>query len=482
MTRPSVSGGSPTAGRSKSVNTDCGSPTAARFRKPGKVCFWSLTRSTASRHGCSRPNWSPSPRVRCFPGFDEPSFRAVFAITITAPTAYEVVSNMPVKTREVQGDTTRWQFAPTPPMPTYLVAVSVGQFDALEDSVDGIPLRILTAKGKKAEALYAMDVTKKVLTLLPRIFRRSLRASQARPDRGPRRSEGAMEDWGFISYNESNLLYNPANSSIETKQGVFELIAHEIAHQWFGNLVTAASWDEIWLNEAFATWIGGQGHDTVQSGLADSAQSGAPRQRVMSGDAGPATRAIRSGPVYETAVFDVFDAVTYTKGGAVLTMIENVRRTRSLPARTLCVFPRAKAVQRHRRRSLALPVTGVRDRRRRRRAKLDRPEGLSAAAGTRELHKGQADAGGRAAAVQRRRQRRQDEPVASAIRGVGWRRGGEWVTAHRAQSEIRNRAVHAVAVVRSTRRPASFASSIRRTICTVWRKHFRSSRRRRASR
>ncbi len=84
---------------------------------------------------------------------------------------------------------------------------------------------------------------------------------------------GAMEDWGFISYNESNLLYDAAKSSIDTKQGVFEVIAHEVAHQWFGDLVTAASWDEIWLNEAFATWMAEQGHGAVQSGLGGSAQS-----------------------------------------------------------------------------------------------------------------------------------------------------------------------------------------------------------------
>ncbi|MEO6744443.1 MAG: M1 family metallopeptidase [Caldimonas sp.] len=258
-----------------------------------------------------------------FPGFDEPSFRAVFAITITAPTAYEVVSNMPVKTSEPQGNTTRWQFAPTPPMPTYLFAVSVGQFDALEDSVDGIPLRILTAKGKKEEALYAMEVTKKVLTYYREYFGVPFELPKLDQIAVPGVREGAMEDWGFISYNESNLLYNPANSSIDTKQGVFELVAHEIAHQWFGDLVTAASWDEIWLNEAFATWIGGKATTRFNPAWEIPLNQVLWRQRVMSGDAGPATRAIRSGPVYETAVFDVFDAVTYTKGGAVLEMIEN---------------------------------------------------------------------------------------------------------------------------------------------------------------
>jgi len=258
-----------------------------------------------------------------FPGFDEPSFRATFAITVTAPSAYEVVSNMPVKARDVQGAVTRWRFAPTPPMPTYLVAIAVGDFDALEDSVDGIPLRILTAKGRKADARYAMDVTKKVLPFYREYFAIPYTLPKLDQIAVPGVYQGAMENWGFIIYNESNLLYDPAQSSIETKQRTFEVIAHEVAHQWFGDLVTAASWDEIWLNEAFATWMQDKATANFNADWQIPLNSVLWRQRVRRGDAGPATRAIRSGPVYETAVFDVFDGVTYTKGGAVLAMIES---------------------------------------------------------------------------------------------------------------------------------------------------------------
>jgi len=257
-----------------------------------------------------------------FPGFDEPSFRASFTITVTAPSAYEVVSNMPVKSRDAQGAATRWQFAPTPPMPTYLVAVAVGQFDSLEDSVDGIPLRILTAKGKQADARYAMDVTKQVLPFFREYFGVPYALPKLDQIAVPGVRNGAMEDWGLISYSEPALLYDPARSSIETKQGVFEVIAHEVAHQWFGNLVTAASWDEIWLNEAFATWMASKATAQFNPDWQIPLNRVLTRQRVMRNDAGPATRAIRSGPVYETAVFDVFDGVTYIKGGAVLAMIE----------------------------------------------------------------------------------------------------------------------------------------------------------------
>ena len=258
-----------------------------------------------------------------FPGFDEPSFRASFAITVTAPSDYEVVSNMPAKSRDVQGAMTRWQFAPTPPMPTYLVAVAVGQFDALEDSVDGIPLRILTAKGRKADARYAMDATRKLLPFFREYFGVAYALPKLDQIAVPGVRNGAMEDWGLISYSEPLLLYDPAKSSIQTKQRVFGLLAHEIAHQWFGNLVTAASWDEIWLNEAFATWMQSKATALFNPDWQIPLNRVLRRQEVMSSDAGPATRAIRSGPVFETAVFDVFDDITYTKGGAVLAMVES---------------------------------------------------------------------------------------------------------------------------------------------------------------
>jgi aminopeptidase N len=211
---------------------------------------------------------------------------------------------------------------PTPAMPTYLVAIAVGQFDALEDSVDGIPLRVLTAKGKTADARYAMEVTKKVLPFYREYFGVQYALPKLDQIAVPGVLNGAMENWGFITYNESNLLYDPAQSSIETKQGVFEVIAHEVAHQWFGNLVTAASWDEIWLNEAFATWMENKATANFNADWQLPLNRVLTRQGVMRRDAGPATRAIRSGPVYETSVWDVFDGVTYTKGGAVLAMIE----------------------------------------------------------------------------------------------------------------------------------------------------------------
>ena len=259
---------------------------------------------------------------KVFPSFDEPAFRAVFELSVRAPRGLAVVSNMPRATSRPDGGATLHRFQPTPPMPSYLVAVSVGRFDALAGRAAGVPLRILTAPGKRAQAAYAMRVTQQVVPFYEGYFGVPYALPKLDQLAVPSVRQGAMEDWGLISYSENSVLFDPARSSPDTERWVFSTVAHEIAHQWFGNLVTAASWEEIWLNEAFATWMA----EKATTRFNPAWQTGLERRfwldRTMAGDAGDATRAIRSGPVSESSVFDVFDGITYTKGGAVLGMLE----------------------------------------------------------------------------------------------------------------------------------------------------------------
>ena len=261
-----------------------------------------------------------------FPGFDEPAFRAVFEIAVRAPALYEVLSNMPRKAGALGRSGTDFavlhQFAPTPPMPSYLVSVAVGEFDALEGRAAGVPLRVLTVPGKRELARYALDASQRLLPFYTRYFNQPYTLPRLDQLAVPSTRWGAMEDWGLISYAENNLLVDPQRSSPHTQRKVFEIVAHEIAHQWFGNLVTAASWSEIWLNEAFATWISGKATDDLNPDWYLPLQRRADLDRTMQRDAGAATRAIRSGPVDEARVFDVFDNITYAKGGAVLSMLE----------------------------------------------------------------------------------------------------------------------------------------------------------------
>lgn len=257
-----------------------------------------------------------------FPAFDEPAFRAAYEISVRAPRALEVVSNMPRRSRTVEGASALHRFLPTPPMPSYLVSVAVGRFDMLAGRAAGVPLRVLTAEGKREHGRYALNATRQLLPYFSGYFGLPYALPKLDQLAVPSVRWGAMEDWGLISYAEDALLVDPQRSSGETVRDVYETVAHEVAHQWFGNLVTAASWEEIWLNEAFATWMQNKATDRFNPGWQTLLENRLPVDRAMALDAGSATRAIRSGPVRETAVADVFDSITYAKGGAVLSMLE----------------------------------------------------------------------------------------------------------------------------------------------------------------
>ncbi|HJV96941.1 MAG TPA: M1 family metallopeptidase, partial [Albitalea sp.] len=257
-----------------------------------------------------------------FPGFDEPAFRAVFDITVRAPRGLDVVSNMPRIEQRREGATTLHRFAATPAMPSYLVALAVGRFDPIEGVAAGVPLRILAAPGKSAQARYAMDVTRQLLPYYNDYFGLPYALPKLDQLAVPGVRDGAMEDWGLISYTESALLVDPATSGPRTEREVFAVIAHEVSHQWFGNLVTASFWDEIWLNEAFATWMEKKASEHFNPQWQVPLNARRRIDRSMLRDGGQATRAIRSGPVDETKVTDQFDDITYTKGGAVLSMLE----------------------------------------------------------------------------------------------------------------------------------------------------------------
>ena len=259
---------------------------------------------------------------RVFPTFDEPAFRARFLLTVRAPAELQVLSNMPSTQRSVAKGIATHRFAATPPMPSYLVAVAVGRFDILEGKAAGLPVRVFTAPGKREQARYALDITRQLLPFYSHYFGTPFALPRLDQLAVPSTRWGAMEDWGLISYNEGLLLVDPATASPAQLRSVFSIVAHEVAHQWFGDLVTAGSWNEIWLNEAFATWMSNKAADHFNPTWQVRLNGRGRVDETMAGDSSDATRAIRSGPVRETAVFDVFDSITYVKGGAVLEMIE----------------------------------------------------------------------------------------------------------------------------------------------------------------
>lgn len=258
------------------------------------------------------------------PAFDEAVFRAVFELSVRAPAGQQVVANMPLQaeTPEPDGRSVLHRFEPTPPMPSYLLAFTIGRFDVLEGSAGTLPLRILTAPGKREQARFALQATGQLLGYFTDYFGQPYALPKLDQHAVPSTRWGAMEDWGLISYAESGLLVDPERSTPDTPRRVFNLLAHEIAHQWFGNLVTAASWEEIWLNEAFATWMATRASEHFHPEWQVRLRERGWVEETMAEDSGRATRAIRSGRVDEQAIWDVFDNITYAKGGAVLSMIE----------------------------------------------------------------------------------------------------------------------------------------------------------------
>jgi aminopeptidase N len=261
-----------------------------------------------------------------FPGFDEPAFRVAYEVEIRAPAALEALSNMPVRSVHEDGAQRIHRFEPTPPMPAYLLALAVGPLEFLHGSLDTpqgtLPLRIVTMPGKSRHGGFALQATKELMPYFARRFGQPYTLPKLDQLAVPSTRFGAMEDWGLVSYTEDGLLFDPLRDSVQRAVGIHTLIAHELAHQWFGNLVTAASWEEIWLNEAFATWLATEAshhfHPQWQLPLGRRMQL----DRVLALDAGDATRAMRGMPVDEQQVFQVFDGITYAKGGAVLSMLQ----------------------------------------------------------------------------------------------------------------------------------------------------------------
>jgi len=260
---------------------------------------------------------------RLFPGWDEPVFRASFEIVAVIDSSLTAVSNMPQSKVELRPDGKKEvSFARSVPMSTYLVALFVGEMDLLEDGVDGIRLGIHTVKGKRERALYAMEATKQIVRYYNDYFGEPYPLVKLDQIALPGGIPGAMENWGAIAYNEGRFLYNPGEDSLRQQQAVYGIIAHEIAHQWFGNLVTMAWWDNLWLNEGFASWMAGKATERFNPRWGMRLRDALWKDQALSEDARRTTHPIQTPVENDVRAMDVFDSITYAKGAAVLRMLE----------------------------------------------------------------------------------------------------------------------------------------------------------------
>ena len=261
---------------------------------------------------------------RMFPCWDEPVFRATFELTAVVPAAHTAVSNMPVAAETaLAGGWKEVRFATTPSMASYLIAFFAGEMESLEDEAEGVKLRVLTTAGKCAQARYALEATKKILPFYNEYFGTKYPLPKLDQLALPGTGASGMENWGAILYNDTALLYDPATSAQSTKERVFEVVAHEIAHQWFGDLVTMAWWDNLWLNEGFASWMGTKATDHFNPEWQTWLRASGDKEWAMSLDARSTTHPIQQQVATEEAANDAFDEITYQKGQSFIRMLES---------------------------------------------------------------------------------------------------------------------------------------------------------------
>ncbi len=261
---------------------------------------------------------------RAFPCWDEPEAKATFEISIIADNKFTAISNMPVKSKKKVGNKTIYKFGKTPIVSTYLIYLGVGEFEYLIGKIGKIQIRVVTTKGNKSKGKFSLELGKKLLTSYEKYFGIKYPLPKLDLIAIPDFAAGAMENWGAITFRETILLYDPKTSSTKTKQYIAEVISHEIAHQWFGNLVTMKWWNDLWLNESFATFMATKFVDKFypEWDLWNQFVEGA--MNVSMGlDSLKTTHPIDVKVNSPAEIREIFDAISYDKGGCILRMLEH---------------------------------------------------------------------------------------------------------------------------------------------------------------
>jgi len=258
-----------------------------------------------------------------FPCQDEPSKKARFKLNVKVDPDLDVISNMPPARVEEGEGKKSVEFQETPPMSTYLLYLGIGKFDQLEDSLGDTKLYVAAFSGKSKRGRFALEVAKKALKAYSEYFGIPYQLPKLHLIAVPEFAMGAMENWGAITFRETALLADE-KSGETARRGVATTIVHELAHQWFGDLVTMKWWDDLWLNESFATYLSYKVVDgifpewQVMSEFLSSETSGS-----LLVDSLSSTHPIHVEVRNETEAEQIFDAISYGKGASVLRMIES---------------------------------------------------------------------------------------------------------------------------------------------------------------
>ena len=263
---------------------------------------------------------------RFAPMWDEPSAKATFALEVLIPTGESAYSNMPIASTKAEGEKQRIRFGTSPRMSSYLLFLAVGELERISQTVAGVDVGVVTRKGAGSSGRYALDAAVEALPWFNDYFGTPYPLPKLDMVAVPGSSQffGAMENWGAILYFEPALLVDPRLSSQSDRQWVFVTVVHEMAHQWFGNLVTMDWWDDLWLNEGYATWmelkVESALHPERKPALEVMNES---REQALRRDAGAATHPVVQPVDSVDAASQAFDAIAYNKGGAVIRMLED---------------------------------------------------------------------------------------------------------------------------------------------------------------
>ncbi|MGP8174800.1 MAG: M1 family metallopeptidase [Terracidiphilus sp.] len=281
--------------------------------------------SKTARRNYAVTQFEPTDARRAFPSFDEPAFKASYDVSLVVDSGDTAISNSPIET-DTPGPAAgkhTLKFSTTPKMSTYLVAFLVGDFQCTAGESDGVAIRVCSTPDKVALTPYGVDIAQYVLHYYNGYFGIPYPLKKLDLIALPDFEAGAMENFGAITYRETALLIDPKTASVGSKKEVALVIAHEMAHQWFGDLVTMQWWDNLWLNEGFATWMETKAvarmhpewniDQMVASGVDDT----------LNLDAQPTTRAIRAKAETPDEINQMFDGIAYGKAAAVLLTVEN---------------------------------------------------------------------------------------------------------------------------------------------------------------
>ena len=262
---------------------------------------------------------------RFFPSWDEPGFRTPYTLTVTVSAGDDVIGNMPAARTVRKGALKTVTFQKTPAMSSYLVFFGAGEFDRITTRAANTEIGVVARRGNGEQGRWALTSAARILPWYNQYFGTPFPLPKLDNIAGPGSSQffGAMENWGAIFSFENRLLVDPAISTEASRQDIFETAAHEMAHQWFGDLVTMAWWDDLWLNEGFASWMATKSTQALHPEWQPELGRVGGREGAIGQDSVATTHPIVQHLTTVDQISQAFDSITYNKGEAVITMLED---------------------------------------------------------------------------------------------------------------------------------------------------------------